>query len=45
MMLHVEDIELGYDGTPVVCGLDFQLEAGEIGWAAVDAADARRGNG
>ena len=31
MMLHVEDIELGYDGTPVVCGLDFQLEAGEIG--------------
>ena len=31
MMLEVEDIQLGYDGTPVVCGLDFALDAGEIG--------------
>ena len=30
-MLDVRDIELGYDGTPIVRGLSFRLEAGEIG--------------
>lgn len=31
MRLEVDDIELGYDDTPVVHGLSFALDAGEIG--------------